>query len=254
VAQVGLVTLGPSVTQPNLVDWLDNQDGAAWLTFDNRLSVSVGAVPAYSEGSPDQQPLLQLPALTRSTIPIDPAKGVQLQVLAHNRFQGPQSAPLALDLFAVKRSCPYMLHNAGGAPSCPLYPTEALVPATTNVAASGSGSADFWVGTSAPPAFLTALQLAAGPADTCIVAATVVLQQPVTYTTSVSLMAATLWMDLDDASPSLGGYTLFVPGEAGGASATFDCCGAQALRISSGGAAADFAAYALTAWLGVPPS
>jgi hypothetical protein len=254
VASVGLVTLGPSVTQPNLIDWLDNQEGASWLTFDNRLSVSVGAVPAYSEGSPDQQPLLQLPALTRSTIPIDPGKGVQLSVLPHNQYAGAQSAPLAFDLHCVKRSCPYMLHNAGGAPSCPLYPVESLVPATINVAATGISVTNFWVGASAPPTFLPALQLAAGPPDTCIIACTIGLQQTPAYTTSLSVLQASLWMDLDDVSIQLGDLTLFVPGDTAGASATFDCCGAQAIQVGSGAVAADFAAYGLTAWLGVPPS
>ncbi len=253
MANAGLVTLGPSTIQPIVVDWLDNSDGDTWLTFDNRLSVAVGAVPAYSEGSPDQGVLFVLPALTRSTIPLDPRKGVQLEVAAGNRFAGTQSSPLLFDSPFCKRSCPYLLHSAGGAPSCPLYPAESLVPATINVAMTGISQVNLWVGQSAPPTFLPSQQLALAPPDTCIVAATVVVQQPPTYVQVNDGLLYQLWMDLDAGNPTLQGATLVVPGDTAGTTATFDCAGAQALQLQNG-VAGDFLALGVTAWLGVPPS
>jgi len=287
MATSGLVQLGSSSIGPILTDWLDNGEGASWLTLDNRLPVAIGATPAWAEGSPDLPVPFTLPALRRTTVPIDPSKGVQLQVLDTQQITGlPNYLQVAgIDLFAVpmiappggptvkvhKRTCPYLLHDAGGAPSDLLYPPETWVPAVIQLdegPGGGGGVGVFWVGnqTDVPNGLALSQQLAYVPSDTCIMALTFTLMpgSTVSGSTVSSPQGFTCGLLGDlysqpagvNVNSLIGQQLVFGPSDQVGSTVTLAGLGVQgfACGLASGTPAADVYNVGVVAWLGVPPS
>jgi hypothetical protein len=285
-AQAGTVVLGSSNIAPVLTDWLDNQEGNTWLTLDNRLPVDIAASPAWAKGSPDLGAGLVLPALHRSTVPVDPEKGVQLAVLDTQQITSPSSyVQLAgASLFApplnpppggptqrwVKRRCPYLLHSNGGAPLAELYPPATWQPSVTLLLfgpGGGGGVAIYWVGQAAdvPNGLASSQQLAWVPPDTCIMAATFTLLPGSTVLGSGpagSGFCAGAIGDPETSPPGTGVNTLagqqliFGPQDFVGATVTIPMQGARAVGVglSFNTGATEVYNVAMTAWLGVPPA
>jgi hypothetical protein len=286
VAQSGITTLGSSNISPALSDWLDNQAGDSWLTLDNRLSVAIAAAPAWAEGSPDLPVGFTLPALRRSTIPIDPGKGVQLQVLDTQQLLNPANyLQLAgVELFTsplapppggptarfVKRSLPYLLHSAGGAPSELLYPPETWLPATTVCLLTGPAGAQYWVGNQQDVSngMVATNQLAYAPTDTAIMAATFTLMTGSTCSGAINqatLAGGVLVAALGDPTTSPGGtgintmlgqQLIFSPADQVGTTVTLPMFGCRVIDVRAGSftPATDDYNIQVVAWLGVPPT
>lgn len=283
MATSGMVVLGSSAIAPVLTDWIDNQDGASWLTLDNRLGQAIGVAPAWAEGSPDLPIPLTCPALRRTTVPIDPGKGVQVSVLDTQQLTGtPNYLQVeGFELFAApliappggptvryaKRTIPYLLHDAGAAPSDLLYPPETWVPSTYNVAVSGPGGVGagiYWVGQQPNAAQGLALsqQLAYVPADTPIMAATFTLMPGSTVSQSVwGGVTCCLIGDLFTNPPGLalnnaiGQQLIFSTYDQVGATVTIPCLGCAGLGLGLSSAitsATEEFNYQLVIWLGVP--
>jgi hypothetical protein len=287
VASSGLTQLGSSAVSPVLVDWLDNPDQDTWLTLDNRLPVAIGASPAWAKGSPQLGTPLTLPALRRSTIPIDPESGVQLQVLDTSQITGTTQylEVVGFDLFGQplnpppggpvvrihKRTCPWFMHKSGGAPSDLLYPPEAWVPAIFTLLlgpGGGGGRGIYWVGNQPDVANGLALsqQLAYVPQDTAIMALTFTLLQG----SSVSGGGAAggngfcvcLLGDLYtqpatiNLNSAIGDQLIFGPQDFVGSTVTIPAMGVQGFGVglASNTPAADVYNVEAVAWLGVPPS
>jgi hypothetical protein len=287
MAQSGITTLGSSNIGPVLSDWLDNQAGDSWLTLDNRLSVAIGATPAWAEGSPDLPVAFTLPALRRSTIPIDPSRGVQLQVLDTQQLLAPANylELASVEIFGgtplvpppggtttrfVKRSLPYLLHSAGGAPSELLYPPETWLPAVTQVLLTGPAGAQLWVGNQQDVSngMVAVNQLAYAPTDTAIMAATFTLMTGSTCGGQINqalLAGGVLVAALGDPITSPGGsgvntilgqQLIFSPADQVGTTVTLPMFGCRVIDIRGGNftPATDNYNVQVTAWLGVPPT
>jgi len=288
MATSGLVQLGSSSISPILTDWLDNAEGASWLTLDNRLPCAIGATPAWAEGRPDLAVPFTLPALRRTTVPIDPAKGVQLQVLDTQQITGtPYYLQVAgAELFATplipppggptvkvhKRTCPYLLHDAGGAPSDLLYPPETWVPAVITLdegPGGGGGRSVFWVGNQVdtPNGLAATQQLAYVPSDTAIMALTFTLlpgssvsQAPnsgVAQGFYVGLLGDLYSQPAGvNINSLIGDELVFGPSDQVGSVVTSPGLGMQGFAAGLGGGtpAADVYNVQAVAWLGVPPA
>jgi len=282
----GLTQLGSSAIAPALVDWFDNPEANSWLTLDNRLPCAIAASPAWALGSPDLAVGMTLPALRRTTVPIDPGKGVQLSVLDTAQRTAPANylEVTGYDLFGPpinpppggptvkihKRTCPYLLHDAGAAPSDLLYPPESWMPAAFTLQlgpGGGGGRGVYWVGNQPDTANGLALsqQLAYVPADTANMALTFTLLQ----TSSVSGgggasgngFCVCLLGDLysqpagTNLNSAIGDQLIFGPSDFVGSTVTIPGLGMQGFGAGLGSLTPSTDTYNVeaVAWLGVPP-
>ena len=249
----GFARLGASYLQPNLSEFVSNGTPGfpadSFITVENRLSQPVNVSPAFQDGSPDFPIYFTIPAITRSTVPIDPERGVLLTVASDIQLTARSFTGNKEQRYFQKRSVPYRLHSNGAAPSEPLYPIWACQAAEFEVSVTGTQSQQVYVG---GWPITAANKIATGPDDICMVAVTLVQFQQVRSGGIVELDGL-YDPDAPQNNASQGGMIMFSGNDPIGAAATVSVYGATCVRIGiATGVGADTWTGSLIAWLGIP--
>jgi len=169
----GIARLGSSFLAPVLSEFVDNGTPGfpadSFITVENRLSQPINVSPAFSDGSADYSSYYTVPPITRSTVPIDPQRGVLLGVSDDIFINDRTGIGNVTRRTFEKRTIPYRLHSEGAAPSEPLYPLERCMVASNDVILTGGGPSGntAFVGTAWPGG--STAQMATGPDGICIV-------------------------------------------------------------------------------------
>ena len=169
----GIARLGYSFLDPELSEFVSNGTPGfpadSFITVENRLGQPLNVSPAFSDGSPDYSSYYSVPPITRSTVPIDPQRGVSLGVSSDIFINDRSGVGTPTNRTFEKRTVPYRLHSNGAAPSEPLYPLDTCMVASDDfgLVFSGPSTRTAFVG-SAWPGGATA-QMATGPDGICIV-------------------------------------------------------------------------------------
>jgi hypothetical protein len=171
----GVARLGYSFLDPELSEFIANGTPGfpadSFITVENRLTQPMNVSPAFSDGSADYSSYYSVPPITRSTVPIDPQRGVILGVSSDIFINDRAGIGVVTNRTFERRTIPYRLHSNGAAPSEPLYPLDTCMVASDDfvLTALGASSRTAFVG-SAWPGGATA-QMATGPDGICIVGA-----------------------------------------------------------------------------------
>lgn len=246
----GIAQLGFSNTNPNLSEFIDN--GApgfpndSFITVENRLSQPINVAPSLFGASADYSSYFTVPPLTRSTIPIDPERGVLLSVDNTTQIFARDASALQL-LTYEKRTVPYRLHSNGAAPSEPLYPLHRCLFASNDLIINPAGLNFQFVGGAWPG--IANQQMAVGPDGICIVAVTLEV-----YNNSMnagSIIDMGYYLDPTNSS-QFTALNLAPSGIPVGTRITLALPGAVAIAFSSPGGGP----YSITCgyWIGIPGS
>jgi len=168
----GIARLGYSILNPVLSQFVENGTPGfpadSFITVENRLGQPINVSPAFSDGSPDYSSYYTVPPITRSTVPIDPQRGVLLAVSSDIFVNDRTGIGNPTNRTFEKRTIAYRLHSDGAAPSEPLYPIErCFVGSNDFILSSAPSSNTAFVGTAWPGG--STQQMATGPDGTCIV-------------------------------------------------------------------------------------
>jgi len=169
----GIVRLGNSLVNPVLSEFVDNGSPGfpndSFITVENRLSQPLNVSSSLFGASADYGSYYTVPPLTRSTIPIDPERGVLISCDNNLQIFDRDTSALVTRTFD-KRTVPYRLHSDGAAPSEPIYPLERCLNASNDIIVNAGGTFYQFVGGAWPGASNN--RLAQGEDDICMVAAT----------------------------------------------------------------------------------
>lgn len=168
----GIARLGASFLSPVLSEFVDNGTPGfpadSFITVENRLGQSINVSPAFSDGSADYASYFTVPPITRSTVPIDPQRGVLLGVASDIFINDRTGIGLPTLRSWEKRTVAYRLHSDGAAPSEPLYPVERCsVGSNDFILSTVISSNTAFVGSAWPGS--STQQMATGPDGICIV-------------------------------------------------------------------------------------
>jgi|SRR5215831_1227648 len=248
----GIVRLGSSNLNPNLSEFVDNGTPGfpadSFITVENRLAQPLNVSPSLFGASPDYASYETVPPLTRSTVPIDPQRGVLLTVNPEIALNDRDGIGTPVVRTFEKRTIPYRLHSDGAAPSEPVYPLERCMFATQDLVFVPGNVSFYFVGGAWPGA--SNRQMASGADGICIVAVTCFLYG-VSALPAGSLFEAGAYYDPDNTSQKVaiplafGGNVTPV-----GTRVTFAVNGAVAIGFGVGGAGSVSATFGF--WIGMP--
>jgi hypothetical protein len=249
----GIARLGSSFLAPVLSEFIDNGTPGfpadSFITVENRLTQPINVSPAFSDGSADYSSYYAVPPITRSTVPIDPQRGVLLGVSDDTFINDRTGVGTVTRRTFEKRTIPYRLHSDGAAPSEPLYPLERCMVASNDVILSGGGPSTntAFVG-SAWPGGATA-QMATGPDGICIVGIALTIEA-VSNMPSTGLLQVTAFPD--PAGPEKFTYVPMGAALVAGQVIFIALPGVVAVTTSISGIATTSVTYTGMYWIGVP--
>lgn len=173
----GIARLGNSNLNPVLSEFIDNGTPGfpadSFITVENRLSQPLNVSPSFAGAAADYSSYYTVPPLTRSTVPIDPQRGVLLSVSNELSILDRDGSSISQLRTFEKRTIAYRLHSDGAAPSEPLYPLNRCLFASQDYIVNQGAVSFAFVGGAWPGASNN--RMALGIDGICIVAITMLV-------------------------------------------------------------------------------